>query len=54
MGSKTGIYTLAIALVLAGGLLWFVNRPRPAAGPARRSRAEAKAYVRNLQLTDVP
>ena len=53
MGSKTGLYTfLAIALALAGGLIWFVNRPRAAAG-AEPLSADAKAYVRNLQLTDV-
>jgi hypothetical protein len=52
VGSKTGIYTLAIALALAGGLIWFVNRPKPAAGAAPLS-ADAKAYVRNLQLTEV-
>jgi hypothetical protein len=52
VGGKTGIYTLAIALVLAGGLIWFINRPKPAAAGAPLS-AEAKAYVRNLQLSDV-
>lgn len=50
MGSK--IITLAIALVLAGGLIWFVNRPHAAVQAAPLS-ADAKAYVRNLQLTDV-
>ncbi len=53
MGSKTGLYTfLAIALALAGGLIWFVNRPKAVAAGAPLS-ADAKAYVRNLQLTDV-
>jgi hypothetical protein len=52
VGSKTGIITLAIALVLAGGLIWFVNRPKPVEATAPLS-ADAKAYVRNLQLTDV-
>lgn len=53
MGSKTGLYIfLAIALVLAGGLIWFVHRPKPVAGATPLS-ADAKAYVRNLQLTDV-
>jgi hypothetical protein len=50
VGSK--IITLAIALVLVGGLIWFVNRPHPAVQPAPLS-ADAKAYVRNLQLSDV-
>ena len=53
MGNKTGLYTfLAIALALAGGLVWFVNRPKPVAEAAPLS-TDAKAYVRNLQLTDV-
>jgi hypothetical protein len=52
MTSKTGIYTLAIALILAGGLIWLINRPHAAVDAAPLS-AEAKAYVRNLQLTDV-
>ena len=52
MGSKTGIYIMAIALALAGGLVWFVNRPKPVEGAAPLS-ADAKAYVRNLQLSDV-
>lgn len=52
MTSKIGIYTVAIALALAGGLIWFVNRPKPVEATAPLS-ADAKAYVRNLQLTDV-
>ena len=43
---------LAIAVALAGALLWFVKRPQPAAANAPLS-ADAKAYVRNLQLTQV-
>ena len=52
MTSKTGIYTLVIALVLASGLIWFVNRPHAVVDTAPLS-AEAKAYVRNLQLSEV-
>ncbi len=52
MGSKTAVYVLAIAAALAAGLLWFVNRPRPVQATAPLS-ADAKAYVRNLQLTEV-
>ena len=52
MTGKTAIYALAIALALAGGLLWFVNRPKPVEATAPLS-SDAKAYVRNLQLTDV-
>ena len=52
MGGRTGIYTLAIALALAGGLIWFVNRPQPAVEAAPLS-PDAKAYVRNLQLSEV-
>jgi hypothetical protein len=52
VGSKTAIYVLVIAAALAGGLLWFVNRPQPVAATAPLS-TDAKAYVRNLQLTEV-
>jgi len=52
VGSKAAIYVVAITLALAGGLLWFVNRPQAAAANAPLS-ADAKAYVRNLQLTEV-
>lgn len=52
MGSKIGIATVAIALALAGGLLWFVNRPHIAVEAAPLS-ADAKSYVRNLKLSDV-
>jgi hypothetical protein len=52
VGSKIGLYILGIALALAGGLIWFLNRPKPAAEAAALS-ADAKAYVRNLQLSDV-
>src|ERR1700722_3580464 len=52
MTSKTGLYTLAIALVLDGGLIWYVNRPHAAVDAAPLS-AEAKAYVLNFQLIDV-
>jgi hypothetical protein len=52
VGSKTAIYVLVIAVALAAGLLWFVNRPRPAAAIEPLS-ADAKAYVRNLQLSQV-
>ncbi|MGP0071131.1 MAG: FxLYD domain-containing protein [Bryobacteraceae bacterium] len=52
MTTKVGIITLGIALVLIGGLLWIVNRPHATSAAAPLS-ADAKAYVRNLQLTDV-
>jgi len=50
--SKTAIYVIAIAVALAAGLLWFVNRPHAVAANAPLS-PDAKAYVRNLQLTEV-
>jgi len=49
---KIGIYTLALALALAAGLIWFVNRPQ-AGGATAPLSADAKAYVRNLRLSDV-
>jgi hypothetical protein len=50
--SKTGLYVLAVALVVAGGLLWFLNRPHAEAGGSLLT-ADAKAYLRNLQLSAV-
>lgn len=50
MGSKIAV--LAVAVVVAGGLLWFVSRPKPA-NTATPISADAKAYVHNLQLSDV-
>jgi hypothetical protein len=52
VGSKTAIYAVVIALALAGGVIWFVNRPQPTAEAAPLS-PDAKAYVRNLQLSEV-
>jgi hypothetical protein len=52
VGSKVAIVVFAIAAALAGGLLWFVNRPKPVEATAPLS-ADAKAYVRNLQLSEV-
>jgi len=52
VGSKTAIYVIAIAAALAGGLLWFVNRPKPVETTTPLS-AGAKAYVRNLKLSEV-
>jgi hypothetical protein len=50
VGSKIAV--LAVALVVAGGLLWFVSRPKSAGANAPIS-ADAKAYVHNLRLSDV-
>ncbi|HTC35689.1 MAG TPA: FxLYD domain-containing protein [Bryobacteraceae bacterium] len=52
MGSRTAIFVIAIAAALAGGLLWFVNRPKSVAATTPLS-ADAKAYVRNLKLSEV-
>lgn len=52
MNSKTAIYVLAAALFVCGALAWFINRPKPMAN-ATALTADAKAYVRNLQLGDV-
>jgi hypothetical protein len=52
VGSKSLLISLAVALVLAGGLLWYLNRPRPTVAPPPLT-PEAKAYVRNLHLSDV-
>lgn len=52
MGSKIGGVVVAIAAIAAGLLLWFVNRPK-AAEVANPLSADAKAYVRNLKLSEV-
>jgi hypothetical protein len=52
VASKTVIYPLAILLLLAAGVFWFLNRSQPV-NPAVPLTAEAKAYVRNLQLSGV-
>jgi hypothetical protein len=52
VGSKVAVIVIAIALAIAGGMLWFVNRPKPAEANAPLS-ADAKAYVRNLKLSEV-
>ncbi len=52
MGSKASIYVLAVLLFLGGALVWFINHPRASTAQAALT-PEAKAYVRNLQLSDV-
>lgn len=52
MGSKTILYTLAVLLVIGGVALWYVERPQPS-GSLAPMRPEDKAYVHNLQLSDV-
>lgn len=52
MASRSAIYILAAMLLLGGAIVWYVNHPSAPAGvPALTP--DAKAYVRNLQLTDV-
>lgn len=52
MGNKTAIYVLAAVAFLGGALAWYVNRPM-AASTAPPLTSDAKAYVRNLQLSEV-
>jgi hypothetical protein len=52
MGSKTAIYVLAVVLFVGGASAWFISRPKPSAGSTPLA-PDAKAYVRNLQLSDV-
>jgi hypothetical protein len=52
VGSKTAIYMLAVVLLAGAGLGWYVMHPPVRANSATLT-PEAKAYVRNLQLTDV-
>ena len=53
MASKTIIYTAAVLLFLGGIGAWFVVRHSSASNSAPPLTAEAKAYVRNLKLSDV-
>ena len=52
VNSKIAIYVVAAVLFVGGVLAWFISRPKPAATATTLS-ADAKAYVRNLQLADV-
>lgn len=52
MNSKIVIYVLATVLFVGGGLAWYVSRPKPDAASVPLT-PEAKAYVRNLQLSEV-
>ena len=52
MGNKSGIYILSAVLVLGGLVAWYMNRPVPTATTPPLT-PDAKAYVRNLQLSDV-
>ena len=52
MGSKSAIYILAAMLLLGGAVAWYVNHPATVSS-APPLTPDAKAYVRNLQLSDV-
>ena len=52
MVNRIILYMLAALLVLAGVVGWFVLRSRPS-GEINALTPEAKAYVRNLNLSDV-
>lgn len=43
---------LLIVLVFGGAAYWYISQPKETAGPAPIT-AEAKAYVRSLQLAEV-
>ncbi len=53
MTTKTGMWVLALLLVAGGALGWFVSRQRPLANALPPLSADAKAYVRSLQLSEV-
>jgi len=52
-GHKTIIVTLGIALLLGGGFAFYLIRSAPASDTLPPLAPEAKAYVRNLALSDV-
>ncbi len=53
MASKTIIYTAAVLLFLGGILAWFVLRNSSSTNSMPPLTPEAKAYVRNLKLSEV-
>ena len=53
MASKTIIYTAAVLLFLGGIGAWFVLRNSASSNSPPPLTPEAKAYVRNLKLTEV-
>jgi hypothetical protein len=53
VANKTIIYTAAVLLFLGGIGAWFVLRNSRATNSATPLTPEAKAYVRNLKLTEV-
>lgn len=53
MASKTIIYTAAVLLFLGGIGAWFVLRNSASRNSSPALTADAKAYVRNLKLTEV-
>ena len=52
VNSRIVIYVLATALFVGGGLAWYASRAKPDANAAPLT-PDAKAYVRNLQLSEV-
>jgi hypothetical protein len=53
VASKTIIYTAAVLLFLGGIGAWFVLRSSASTNSTPALTAEAKAYVRNLKLSEV-
>ena len=53
MGSRTAIYTLAVVLFVGGVFAWVVTRSTPSSTLPSALTPEAKAYVRNLALSEV-
>lgn len=53
MGSKPLLVTLVVAILLGAGLAWYVFHKPPPSNTLPPLAPEAKAYVRNLQLSEV-
>jgi len=51
--NKTIIYAVAAVALLAGAAAWFVLRHESPSGASTPLTVEAKAYVRNLKLSEV-
>jgi hypothetical protein len=52
VASKTAIFTLTALMFIGGAVAWFMAR-QPRSNSRITLTPEAKAYVRNLQLSDV-
>lgn len=53
MANKAAVYIVAFLLALGGAGFWYLHRAGPPSTPKMSLTPEAKAYTKNLQLSDV-